>query len=233
PSKMATIPPNQTLYVHNINDQIKKTELRRSLYCLFTQHGRVVDVVALKTAKMRGQAFIVFREIAAATAAMRALQGFPFYDSPLKIAYAKSKSNAIKLREGAYSAPRRTPGAAAEPGGAKDDEVEAGAVRKKRDEEAMDMDEDGEFLFSEPEPTGANPPNVLLFLKNLPTTVTEDMLAMLFQQYPGFKEIRLVPGKSVAFVEYETDAQADTAKTVLHGFKITPTNVMEVEFAKK
>ena len=32
---------------------------------------------------MRGQAFVVFKEIASATNALRAMQGFPFYDRPM------------------------------------------------------------------------------------------------------------------------------------------------------
>jgi len=64
--------------------------------------------------------------------------------------------------------------------------------------------------------------------------VTAEMLSYLFQQYPGFKEIRLVPGKTdIAFVEYETESQASVAKSVLDGFKLTPQNAMGVEFAKK
>ena len=39
--------------------------------------------MALKTLKMRGQAFVVFREISSATNALRSMQGFPFYDKPM------------------------------------------------------------------------------------------------------------------------------------------------------
>ena len=39
----------------------------------------MLDVVAMKTKKMRGQAHIVFRDIATSTQAMRALQGFDFF----------------------------------------------------------------------------------------------------------------------------------------------------------
>jgi RNA recognition motif-containing protein len=53
------------------------------LYCLFQRFGRILDIVALKTMKMRGQAFIVFREIQSATAAMRSLNGFMFFDKPM------------------------------------------------------------------------------------------------------------------------------------------------------
>ena len=39
-------------------------------------------------------------------------------------------------------------------------------------------------------PDGQAPPNKILFVQNLPEASTEAMLAMLFQQYPGFKEVR-------------------------------------------
>lgn len=42
-----------------------------------------MDIVALKTLKMRGQAFVIFKEIASATNALRSMQGFPFYDKPM------------------------------------------------------------------------------------------------------------------------------------------------------
>lgn len=59
------------------------TELKRSLYALFSQFGQVIDIVAMKTMKMRGQAFVIFKELAAATNALRQLQGFPFYNKPM------------------------------------------------------------------------------------------------------------------------------------------------------
>ena len=55
-------------------------ELRKALYHLFAQFGAVLDVVAQKTPKMRGQAFIVFSDIVTATNAMRDCQNFFFYD---------------------------------------------------------------------------------------------------------------------------------------------------------
>ena len=76
-------PPNTTLYVHNLNDKIKKQELRAQLFALFTTYGKIIDVVALKGAKMKGQAFLVFTDLAAATSAMRACEGMMFYDKPL------------------------------------------------------------------------------------------------------------------------------------------------------
>jgi len=58
---------------------------------MFSQFGTVLDVVALKTLKMRGQAFVVFKDIPSATRAMRSMQNFPFYDKPMRIQFAKRK----------------------------------------------------------------------------------------------------------------------------------------------
>lgn len=41
-------------------------------------------------------------------------------------------------------------------------------------------------------PDGAAPPNKILFAQNLPEATTGQMLGMLFQQYPGFIEVRAV-----------------------------------------
>lgn len=58
--------------------------------------------------------------------------------------------------------------------------------------------------------------------------------SLFLSRFPGFKEVRLVPGRhDIAFVEFETDMQATTAKDALNGFKLTPTSAMRISFAKK
>jgi hypothetical protein len=51
--------PSPTLYLQGLNDKIKKNDLKTLLYHLFTSHGRIVDVVALRTLKLRGQVSII------------------------------------------------------------------------------------------------------------------------------------------------------------------------------
>jgi RNA recognition motif-containing protein len=82
-----SISPSATLYVNNLNDKVNKDELKHQLYALFATYGKLVDVVASKTPKMRGQAFLVFTDLAAATTAMRACDGMTFYDKPLVIIF--------------------------------------------------------------------------------------------------------------------------------------------------
>ena len=55
------------------------------MYAIFSQFGQILDIVALKTIKMRGQAFVIFNDVNSATNALRSMQGFPFYDKPMVI----------------------------------------------------------------------------------------------------------------------------------------------------
>ncbi|KAK3827437.1 MAG: hypothetical protein J3Q66DRAFT_491 [Benniella sp.] len=78
------------------------------------------------------------------------------------------------------------------------------------------------------------PRNSILFLQNLPHDIAESQLVSLFQQYPGFKEVRTVPGKSgIAFVEYDNEYYSAAAKTALADYQIAPEHQMKVTFARK
>ncbi|XP_010156446.1 PREDICTED: U2 small nuclear ribonucleoprotein B''-like, partial [Eurypyga helias] len=83
--------------------ELEKDKLKRSLYALFSQFGHVVDIVALKTMKMRGQAFVIFKELGSSTNALRQLQGFPFYGKPMRIQYAKTDSDIISKMRGTFA----------------------------------------------------------------------------------------------------------------------------------
>lgn len=77
-------------------------------------------------------------------------------------------------------------------------------------------------------------PNNILFIQNLPHETTSMMLQVLFQQYPGFREVRMIEAKpGIAFVEFEDDVQSSVAMQALQGFKITPQNPMAITYAKK
>ncbi|XP_029353110.1 U2 small nuclear ribonucleoprotein B'' isoform X2 [Echeneis naucrates] len=215
------IRPNHTIYINNINDKVKKEELKRSLYALFSQFGQVIDIVAMKTMKMRGQAFVVFKELAAATNALRQLQGFPFYNKPMRIQYAKTDSEVIAKVKGTYG-----------------DKEKKKDKKKKAQEPAANLTKKPVGLVPPVLPPAVqvpdNPPNYILFLSNLPEETNEMMLSMLFNQFPGFKEVRLVPGKhDIAFVEFESESQAGVAKDALQGFRITATCAMKITYAKK
>ncbi|KAL1192742.1 U2 small nuclear ribonucleoprotein B'' [Cardamine amara subsp. amara] len=224
----ADIPPNQSIYVKNLNEKVKKEELKRSLYCLFSQFGKILDVVALKTPKLRGQAWVTFSEVTAASNAVRQMQSFPFYDKPMRIQYAKAKADCIAKAEGTFV-----------PKDKKRKQEEK--VERKREETQRPNTANGPTSNNgvpppsfQPSGQEAMPPNNILFLQNLPYETTSVMLQLLFDQYPGFKEIRMIGAKpGIAFVEYGDDVQSSMAMQALQGFKITPQNSMIISFAKK
>ncbi|XP_046679339.1 U1 small nuclear ribonucleoprotein A [Homalodisca vitripennis] len=235
------IRPSHTIYINNLNEKIKKEELKKSLYAIFSQFGQILDIIALKTMKMRGQAFVIFKEIASSTNALRSMQGFPFYDKPMRIQYAKTDSDIIAKMKGTYAERPKKPKKTVP----HDDPAEAKKVKRKaaKEQARVYQQQSAPTPVQQPPPlqTGVaaasvpeQPPNQILFLTNLPDETSEMMLSMLFNQFPGFKEVRLVPNRhDIAFVEFENELQSGAAKVALNGFKITPTHAMKISFAKK
>ncbi|KAJ1722762.1 U2 small nuclear ribonucleoprotein B'' [Coemansia erecta] len=99
---MASIPPNQTVYLRNLNDKIQKDVLKHTLYSLCIPYGQILDIVALKTLKMRGQAFVVFGDITSATAALRQLNGRKIFGRAIQAEYALSKSEVVAQGDGTF-----------------------------------------------------------------------------------------------------------------------------------
>lgn len=89
------------------------------------------------------------------------------------------------------------------------------------------------FRHANPSAAEATPNNIL-FIENLPHETSSMMLQVLFQQYPGFREVRMIEAKpGIAFVEFEDDVQSSMAMQALQGFKIDPQHPMAISFAKK
>lgn len=212
------IRPSHTIYINNLNEKIKKEELKKSLYAIFSQFGQILDIVALKTLKMRGQAFVIFNEINSATSALRSMQGFPFYDKPMRIQYSKIQSDIIAKRYNTFVERPK-----------KDDSAKEAKKEKKKEVPAA-----GDLVAAAAASNGLEMPNKILFLINLPEETDQGMLQMLFQPFTGFKEVRLVPGRSdFAFVEFENEQQSTLARDALQGFKIGPNNAIKITYAKK
>ena len=82
--------------------------------------------------------------------------------------------------------------------------------------------------------------NNILFIENLSSQISEPMLKNLFAQYLGFREVRILSGKGIAFIEYDNEINAGTAlvgKDIsyigLNGLQLTPDCVLQISFAKK
>ncbi|XP_059420356.1 U1 small nuclear ribonucleoprotein A-like [Carassius carassius] len=264
---------NHTIYINNLNEKIKKDELKKSLYAIFSQFGQILDILVSPSLKMRGQAFVIFKEINSASSALRSMQGFPFYDKPMRIQYAKQDSDIIAKMKGTYverdrKKEKKKPKAPEAGAGKKASAAMAGVPAAmpgmpplSQAPRMMSMPGQppympphgmmpppgmapgqmppgqmmpGQMPGQMPQQVSENPPNHILFLTNLPEETNELMLSMLFNQFPGFKEVRLVPGRhDIAFVEFDNEVQAGAAREALQGFKITQSNAMKISFAKK
>ena len=69
------------------------------------------------------------------------------------------------------------------------------------------------------------PPNKILFVRELPDSYGVEELTSIFGRFEGFREVRLVPGrKGIAFVEYDAEAGAISAKENTAGMTLGDEN---------
>lgn len=101
-TQQARIPPNQSLYIQNLPEKLQKHDLKRNLYMLLSSYGPVLDITAVKTPKMRGQAHVLFRDVQSATQAMRHCQGFDFFGREMRVSYSKSRSKTLAKLTGTF-----------------------------------------------------------------------------------------------------------------------------------
>lgn len=103
PTQDMTIPPNQTIYINNINDKVKLPELKENLRSMFKQFGEIREIVAMSSFWRRGQAWIVFASVESATKAIQGMQGFVYHGQPLRINYSVTKSDIIAKEDGTFT----------------------------------------------------------------------------------------------------------------------------------
>merc|ERR1712217_965294 len=190
-----------------------------------------------------------FKETSSATNALKSLQGFPFYNKPMRINFAKTKSDIVAKKDGTFvERPkkvvkredlRKKTGAAPEvqatpaPAPVAAKPVPAVSQKSIQDRIGWNPNQSTNAPAAPAAPTKSSEPNKTLFVENLPAEATETMLSMLFRQYPGFQECRLIAGRNVAFADYQNEYQAGMAMQGLQGFAMTPTVKLALSYARK
>ncbi|PIG87156.1 tubulin-specific chaperone D [Aspergillus arachidicola] len=216
--------------VRNLEERVKVDQLKEALEEIFSEYGNVIDIVAKTNLKAKGQAFIVFDSVESASNAIDEINGFELFDKPMVLDFAKTRSDATVLREGgedelevhkrrrlaekerkqahealeAQKKLKRPPGP---PDSTRPAKTAKGAGLKPTSGATAAVIPD-EYL----------PPNKILFLRDLPDTADQESLTAVFGRFEGFQEVRLVPGrKGIAFVEYENESGAISAKEATSG----------------
>ncbi|KAK4617876.1 U1 small nuclear ribonucleoprotein [Fulvia fulva] len=181
--------------------------------------------------KAKGQAFIVFSSAEEAEIALDSLQGFEIFERPMNVQYAKTRSDAtVQKEEGEAGLEQHKKQRIAEK--ERKQAIEAAeAQAKPAKRAAAESLAERPAKTTKPGPGGANqdeylPPNKILLLRELPEDYGKEALTAVFQRFPGFKEVRVVPGrKGLAFAEYEDETGAIAAREAMNGVTLGEKNI--------
>eukprot|EP00922_Rhytidocystis_sp_ex-Travisia-forbesii_P052058 GHVS01077269.1.p1 GENE.GHVS01077269.1~~GHVS01077269.1.p1 ORF type:complete len:395 (-),score=65.13 GHVS01077269.1:324-1379(-) len=316
PPPAPSVPPNETLYVNNLNDRVKAEELKKHLNSIFKQFGEIREIIAMKSFWRRGQAWVVFRDKETAIKAMQGLQGFPLYNKPMRINFARTKSDLVAREDGTFEERQKGPKKprsirereekqksvfqqmqqqflqhmqqqmqqSTQPGAApaaafaasrvlpppvtppapaartnfslngaanlgpmdKQSLIAAAqakaaeAVREANKRRAAEASMSGKSNVFQGSMGGQESmgrqdgpalPNRTLFVENLPEEATEALVTTLFKCYPGFVEARIIQGRRIAFIDYETHTQSTIALQGNQGRELGG-NKLRITFAK-
>jgi len=214
---------NQTIYIQNISEKLKKEELTRTLYHIFSYCGEILEVNTRRASKYRGQAWITFNDIGAAVRAVKEMNNRVVYGKPLRIFFSKNKADIIAKADGTYvprdkrTEEKKTEGAA------------KGGLKRKHAEDGSE-EQAAKVARVEEEDI---PPNKMLLASNLPPNITQTMLTRFFENAPGFLGVTIPEGGlGVAFVEFEDEVKAGESKEVLNGYKLGADMALKLQFAK-
>lgn len=177
----------------------------------------------------RGQAWITYESIEQANSARAALHGSLAFGKKLRVSFAKSLSDLSRERKGL---PRRIKRSSpfTKPG-----KITQTAECVKGDSIPST---DQFFRTDTPAPRIAprktlNPPNRVLFIENIPPFVSEDDLKSLFCGLEGFIEMRSIPTRGVAFVEFENETTSHVALVKVSSIELKPNVFLDISFGKR
>ena len=220
---------NETLYVNHLNEKIKTDLLRENLYYLFSQYGDVLEINMRKSRKMKGQAFIVYKDINDASRAKVSLNNFLFLGTRINVDYAKTKSDIIVKIKGGQEYQKngnyllRKRKRLLEYENIKEEKKEKKEKKENKENKEIMEDIDGECLNE----------NKILFVNGLGEEVNEKMIFLVFNKFKGLKDIRFFNGRGFCFVEYDNEINAGTALLSLNNMKITDNSTMKISYVFK
>jgi RNA recognition motif-containing protein len=211
-------------------------ELRR----IYSAYGTVLSVTCKKKISLRGQAFIVFSDVAEAVRALQALQTRTIYGKSMVIRFARRPSNISLKKQGGSKLLRQ------ERVARKADKLERARyprlTKRQRLAHAMasgiipvaPMMPAGQPLMSSASQAVLELPNKTVFVQGLPADASDSELIDMFKRYIGFVEFRRIPNQpEIGFVEYESEAQAGVVRNALDRHELRPGRPIRVTFARR
>ncbi|OSS44901.1 hypothetical protein B5807_09421 [Epicoccum nigrum] len=223
--------PVETIYVNNLEERVKIDTMKEALMRVFQYYGPVLDIIAKSSLKRKGQAFVVFDSEKSALEAVEEMNGFELYGKAMKVSRAKTHSDETVKRKAAdmFEEHKRKR------------LMLKDFKRAEEDAKAAAQPSTTETQKPRPAKSGAAVvpdeyvrPNKTLFLQNIPRDVDEEALSDMFERFEGFKEVRLVSVRAVAFAEFENEQFAITAKEATSGTPVGKDGVpMKVTYQRQ
>lgn len=212
--------PIETIYVNNLEERIKIETLKQALTRVFQYYGPILDVIAKSSLKRKGQAFIVFDSDKAALEAVEEMNGFEMYGKAMRVRRALTHSDeTVKRKAGDLFEEHKRKRLMLKDFKRAEEDAKALANSAKAAGSGVGAGSALDKQHGRAAKTGAAVvpdeyvrPNKTLFCQNIPRDVDEETLTNVFERFEGFKEVRLVSVRSVAFAEFENEQFAITAK---------------------
>lgn len=226
--------PNCTLYIQNLPEKPNPLKhLPPLLHDLFGPFGKLKrPPVVRKGLALNGQAWIIYERQEDADRALKQLQGTRVWGKSMVIRYARFRSDCVVKEAGGSEALE------VEKKLRESDRIERSKTPRVTRRQLLNR-----LMSSNPSTlqsisiSGPDVllPNRILFIQNIPPALpSPSILHDLFRRYPGFQDLRPVPNRpDVAFVEYESEAQAGAARQILDKTEIIPGNFLRVTFARR
>jgi U2 small nuclear ribonucleoprotein B'' len=203
-----------------LNEKVSQAELKSALHAVFSPFGKVLRIICARTYKLRGQAWVVYKQKTDAISAVSNLDGFKFYDKPLSLTYAQKQSS---LQES----------------GSKENTAHGKYAGRKADSQAKERATRARGDSLSNHTSLGNIGNVdahrsaLLCVRGLPASTTETMLKLLFEQFAGFKSVMLQDNSvGTALVQFRLADHAAVALNGLQGFKLNPTHTLSLSYSR-
>lgn len=218
----AEINAQNTLYVNNLNEKVSLNKLKPVLDRLFGRYGSIVDISAHRNLRMKGQAFITYKDARSSARAIRKLQGRPIYKKPIRVTYAKTASDEENKLLGNTEA------------------IDKRKEEKKQREETKQNKKVEERSLVTPSLSKNQvkqwksiPPHHILLLQNLQEhQLTVEYLEGKFSARNGFERIRLIKFRKLAFIDFGLESNATECLEVVDPETEFGTGVL-LTYAKK
>jgi U2 small nuclear ribonucleoprotein B'' len=194
--------PSQTLYINNLADKLSPGHLKKNLYLVFSEFGKVIHIVANRSAKLRGQAWVSFDDPASAANALQSKQGFDLCGKPMKISFSKTVTKIIKQEEFATDKERSNVNKRSWSG------MSEGQVDTENMHQRFDIDDTDAKI-------------IVVCVEGAGLAQHTEALKGLFSQYTGPDRVRLVEGKDVCFVDFVETESAQLCVNQLGGYAIS------------